>query len=184
MALLYKEQALEEISGAFQIIDLEKADRFQEMLIEAEEIFCDGLGRSGLYCRAFAMRLMHMGFRCNVVGDVLAHAIKSGDLLVICSASGESQALFSHAEKAEKCGARVVLITRNANSLLAQTVDLCLLVKAPSKEDMQTKRNSIMPMGTLFEETANLFFDLVILDLMERLDITNQIMSKRHANLE
>jgi 6-phospho-3-hexuloisomerase len=50
--------------------------------------------------RAFAMRLMHIGFQVHVAGDVTTPAIRGGNLLIIGSGSGETSGLVSMAAKA------------------------------------------------------------------------------------
>ena len=57
-------------------------------------------------------------------------------------------------------------------------------IEAPTKDDIGCERASIMPMGSLFEETTGLLFDLIIVDLMECMKITNNDMVSHHANLE
>ena len=49
---------------------------------------------------------------------------------------------------------------------------------------MGKDRNSALPMGSLFEEVALIFFDIVISDMMERMGVENDEMVSRHANLE
>ena len=45
-------------------------------------------------------------------------------------------------------------------------------------------KEELMPLGTLFEDTAMLFFDGIIAALMVELGQTNEMMGKRHATLE
>lgn len=44
---------------------------------------------AGLSCKAFAMRLMLLGCRSYFVGETTTTAIQKGDLLLLCSGSGE-----------------------------------------------------------------------------------------------
>ena len=99
---MFHEEILEELKITLLGIKKEEISVLEEELQKAERIFCDGLGRSGLSCRSFAMRLMHLGMNCFYVGDTMTPAVGPGDLLLVCSGSGESEALISHAEKAKK----------------------------------------------------------------------------------
>ena len=88
---MFHEEILEELKITLSGIKKEEIFGLEEELQKAERIFCDGLGRSGLFCRAFAMRLMHLGMSCFYVGDTMTPAIERGDLLLICSGSGGSR---------------------------------------------------------------------------------------------
>lgn len=184
MVLKGKEQVLCELSTTLDSIDKQVVAELEQLIVGAREVFFHGLGRSGLCCRAFAMRLMQMGLQCNIVGDILAHPIQTGDLLIIVSASGGENGLQIIAQKAKDFGAKFALVTSNANSPLSKLADIMVAMKAPTKDDIGSERASVMPMGSLFEETTGLLFDLIIIDLMERLKISNNDMVSHHANLE
>ena len=85
----YRTRILEEVREALEALDLEQVETALEEIINAEHVFCDGLGRSGLSMRGFAMRLGQMGKKGVLVGEATAPAFGSGDLLVICTASGD-----------------------------------------------------------------------------------------------
>lgn len=184
MALQSMEQVLHELTVALGAINPTQVAQLEEMLMHTEEIFLCGLGRSGLCCNGFAMRLMHLGMRSSIVGDVLTKPIQANDLLVITSASGSGKALEARAQKAKALGAKIALITSNSCTPLAGLADLLIEIKAPTKCDCGTERASMLPMGSLFEETAFLLFDLITADLMAAMQITNADMVSRHANLE
>ena len=74
-------------------------------------IFLNGAGRSGIAIRAFANRLMHIGFSVSIVGEISSPHSKPGDLLIICSGSGETGSLKSLAEKAKQSGIDLALVT-------------------------------------------------------------------------
>lgn len=188
MILQGKKKVLSELSNALDSIDTQVVGELEQLIINAKEnakeVFLHGLGRSGLSCRAFTMRLMQMGFECNIVGDILAHPIQTGDLLIIVSASGQEESLQIIAQKAKGFGANFALVTSNADSPLAKLADTMVVIKAPTKDDFGNGRASIMPMGSLFEGTASLLFDLIIVDLMEQMKISNDDLVSHHANLE
>lgn len=184
MALDEKERVLRELADALDSIDAQAVGRLEDLVIAASQVFCYGLGRSGLCCRGFAMRLMHLGLQCSIVGDLLAHPIHSGDLLIITSASGAGETLEILAKKGKELGAKIALITSGGHAALSALADIIICIDAPTKSDCGNQRVSIMPMGSLFEEAAFLLFDLVIVDLMNRMNIGNEDMVCRHANLE
>lgn len=182
MSLMYTETILKELGQAVSGISEEELQKAADLILGAGQIFCDGLGRSGLSCRAFAMRLMHLGCKSYFVGDTITTAIQEGDLLLLCSGSGESKALISHAGKAKDQGAKILLVTGNPDSTLGKLADARLVVTAPKKEDKAAA--SIMPMGTLFEGGSCLVFENLVLTLMKAKNETSESMFKRHANLE
>ena len=106
MSLMYTESILKELGQAVSGIREEELQKAADLILGAGQIFCDGLGRSGLSCKAFAMRLMHLGCRSYFVGETTTTAIQKGDLLLLCSGSGESKALISHGKKQRKKGQR------------------------------------------------------------------------------
>jgi len=61
--------------------------------------------------KAFAMRLMHLGFTVYAVGDVTTPAISAEDCLVAISGSGETKTVTLAAETSASVGATVIAIT-------------------------------------------------------------------------
>ena len=109
----YAAIVVQELTHTLTAIDEEQAEKFVELIDEADEVFCAGAGRSGFQVKGFAMRLMHMGVASYVVGETCTPNIKEGGVLVVCSGSGETKSLVNHAAKAKEMGARVALITIN-----------------------------------------------------------------------
>ncbi|MEM0320045.1 MAG: SIS domain-containing protein, partial [Candidatus Nezhaarchaeales archaeon] len=85
-----------------------EVDKMVGMLVEAwgwgKIILIVGAGRSGLIGRAFAMRLMHLGFRTYVVGETITPAIGPNDVLIAISGSGSTAIVVTAAEAAKKVG--------------------------------------------------------------------------------
>jgi len=164
-------------------------DGFEKLLTEitgAERIFLAGSGRSGLVIRAFASRLMHLGLKPAVVGDVTSTFAKEGDLLIIGSGSGETQSLVAMAEKARKNRLRVAVLTMAPGSTIAGLADtVCVLPGAsPKVQEGEPQVKSIQPMGSGFEQLSLITYDAIIMALMPRLGQTSDEMFSRHANLE
>src|SRR6478609_5532890 len=53
-----------------------------QLITSARRIFVIGNGRSGLTIQMAAMRLMHLGLRVHMAGEVTAPALVEGDLLI------------------------------------------------------------------------------------------------------
>lgn len=158
---------------------------FVNTLQDKQAIFVAGAGRSGFMARGFAMRLMHMGYRSYLVGETTTPAIQAGDLLVICSGSGETKSLVSMATKAKALQASIALITINPQSTIGLVADTIVRIPAPSpKAKANSDFVSIQPMGNLFEQSLLLFLDMSIMLLMEQTHKTSEEMFKLHANLE
>lgn len=181
----YANTILQELAQTIPHIDVEKSNQFVQLLLEADEIFCAGAGRSGFQVKGFAMRLMHMGLHSYVVGETCTPNIRENGLLVICSGSGTTKSLVNHAQKAKEVGAKIALITINPESTIAQMADVVIEISAPSpKSDKEGRIHSIQPMGSLFEQSEGLYMDTLILMLMDQKNMDSDTMFGRHANME
>jgi 6-phospho-3-hexuloisomerase len=162
-----------------QVQDLTQA------ILQARKIFVAGAGRSGFMVKAFAMRLMHIGFEVYVVGETITPNLTPEDMLIVASGSGATESLVVMAQKARAIGARIGLLTIDPQSPIGKLTDLVLTISAPSpKIQKETGFTSLQPMGSLFEQSLLVILDVVILMLMERQNKTSDTMFTRHANLE
>jgi 6-phospho-3-hexuloisomerase len=176
---------LGEIHGSLRSVAPESLDLLRESIRVTTRIYVAGKGRSGLYMRTFAMRLMHLGLTVYVIDDVTTPGIREGDLLIIGSGSGTTASLVNYAEKAKKIGAHVALITAARTSPIGEKADYVVYVSAPSpKMAAKDGRTSIQPMANLFEQALGLMLDIVTMQLMADLNMTSEQMFTRHANLE
>ncbi|MFB7598092.1 6-phospho-3-hexuloisomerase [Streptomyces sp. NPDC056160] len=151
-------------------------------LRDARRIFVAGAGRSKLSVEGFAMRLTHLGLHAHVAGDVTTPAIGPGDLLVVCSGSGETPTSVVMAENAAEAGARITAVTANADSRLARQADLVVHLAEYSQD--HEPDCSIQFVGTLFEQGALLFFDSLVLAYERLHDVDPREMLASHTNLE
>jgi len=194
-------KAMREISlfvlKASEMVDLSQVDRLIDILHKAyndrRKILVMGAGRSGLVGRAFAMRLLHLGFNSYVLGDTIVPSISRGDVAIAISGSGRTQLILTAAEAAKKVGATVVAITSYPDSPLGALADLVVRVPGRAKmsrvEDFFARQilgihEPLAPLGTLFEDTTAIFLDGVIYALMKKLGVREEDMSLRHANIE
>lgn len=180
------EQVLAEVTTCAQQVSSDSLAQAGNLIASAPRIFVDGAGRSGLSMRAFAIRLMHLGKSVHVVGESTTPSIKSGDLLILGSGSGQSSVLLKIAEMAHEQGASILLFTAEPSSPLSEVADYYVVIPAPSLKPALVERNwtSMQPMGTLFEQSLLILGDSLIVTLMDQIGVGVGKMRKLHANLE
>ena len=176
---------IDELSRTLSGIDRKQQEQMADEILKAKHIFVAGAGRSGMMARCFAMRLMHMGMKAYMVGEVVTPSMQEVDLLIITSGSGTTGSLVKMAEKAKVLNGRVGLITIYPESTIGKMADVVVQINAPtSKSKIDTGVTSIQPMGSLFEQSLLICLDFIIRILMDKTGITGEEMFKRHANLE
>lgn len=192
----YVKKTAEEITkhalAVINQIDEEQVNQMIETILESDSIFIVGSGRSELIGKAFAMRLMHLGFNVHVVGDVTTPAIKNSDCLIAISGSGETKVVTIAAGTAQEIGASVVGITTNTKSTLGKNLNVTVKIESKSKEPWKHPTSHVLkgnyddlaPMGTLFEDSTHLFLDGLIAEFMARLGKKEIDLKKRHATIE
>ncbi|WP_341346174.1 6-phospho-3-hexuloisomerase [Paenibacillus sp. FSL H3-0469] len=180
----YAHEIVKELEGTVSGLDAGEGEVLTELLLRAGQIFVAGAGRSGLMGRAFAMRLMQAGRTAYVVGETVTPGISPGDVLVLGSGSGGTKGLVSMAEKAKAIGAAVVLVTIQPDSALGRLADHTVKLPGAPKERPDGSYTTLQPMASLFEQTLLVFYDAVILRIMEQTGQTSGRMFGKHANLE
>ncbi|MFB4168273.1 6-phospho-3-hexuloisomerase [Virgibacillus sp. JSM 102003] len=167
-------------------VEVEEAVAVSNDLQKAKRIFLYGEGRSGLMGKAFAMRLMHGGYQVYVVGETTTPSIKNGDILVVVSGSGSSESIIHFVTKAKEIGAKVILITANNTSEIAKISNQVLHIPALTKHHHSEESGAFQPLGNQFDQSTHLLLDaIIIFSFNEKSDGNiNQVMHKRHANLE
>jgi|TARA_B100001964_G_C14252816_1_gene610778 6-phospho 3-hexuloisomerase len=166
---------------------------FISAMQESNKIFIYGAGRSGLVAKAFAMRLMHLGFDIYVIGEIITPAIAKNDLLITISGSGETTSVVAAAEIAKKATAKVISITTYPNSTLGKIADSLVVVKGRTKlkgdknfllRQIKGEHYSLAPLGTLFEVAVLIFLDGLVAELMAKLGQSEDDLRTRHATIE
>lgn len=193
--------AVEEIlSGAKRAIDEmdeSQVERMIQLLLDAldKKIFVVGMGRSGFVGRAFALRLMNLGFNVYFLGETITPAAGKDDLVIAISGTGMTKLVVSAAGAAKDIGARVVAITSYMESQLGQMADQLVLVKGrtkmgwPREEDYLARqilgeREPLSPLGSVFENNCMVFLDGLIVELMYRMKKDENDLRSRHATIE
>ncbi|RUM34998.1 MAG: 6-phospho-3-hexuloisomerase [Archaeoglobus sp.] len=175
----------DQIENLKRTVDMRQVEEFMNVIERARKIFIMGAGRSGFVARAFAMRLMHLGYDVYVVGETVTPRIGKEDLLISISGSGETTSVVNISRKAkDEIGSMLAAITQNENSTLAKMSDVIVLLNGKSKYQRDENLSNIAPLGTMFELTALIFLDGLIAELMSIKRLTEKDLEKRHAVLE
>ena len=176
-------------------VDLDQVEKMvAEMLVSTDRrILVVGAGRSGLIGRAFAMRLMHLGFQVYVMGETITPSIGRGDLIIALSGSGTTKIVVTAAEIGKTVGAKIIAITSYVDSDLGKLADDVVLVKGRTRvadekdyflRQLMGEHELMAPLGTVFEISLMTFLDGVVVELMRRLGLTETELKKRHATIE
>lgn len=175
---------LSEINKVLSLVSEEQVGRLVDEILRADKIVVCGAGRVGMATRGFGMRLGHFGLKAFTLGDSTVPAIGVGDLFLVSSGSGETQTIYDLVVIAKKNAAKIALVTGNSESRMGKLSDVIVEIKAPSKTKSVAGFSSIQPMTTLNEQCLGVFYDAVVLEMMDRLGETHETMWARHSNLE
>ncbi|OGG72691.1 hypothetical protein A3A38_00270 [Candidatus Kaiserbacteria bacterium RIFCSPLOWO2_01_FULL_53_17] len=175
---------LQEIQAVLSQIEHDSVEELIAALRKGRRVVTIGAGRVGLATKGFAMRLGHLGIAAYALGDMTVPSLGvKGDLVLVASGSGETQSIALLAETAKRAGATVALLTGNPDSRMGRIADIVVHVPAPTKASQGVIR-SMQPMTTLNEQCLQIFFDALVLVLMEELGEDAESMWARHSNLE
>lgn len=174
---------LGEVSALLGQVTEEQCEALCRRVIEATRIFVAGQGRSGWIMRMAAVRLMQVGLTVHVVGDATTPPIRSGDLLLIASGSGETAAPVGYARRAISQGARVAVITSQPASTLGSLADTVVFIPGGSTRE-NFAGSSRMPLAAALEQATLIVLDSVVAAVAERTGQSQSSLMARHANLE
>jgi len=177
-SLNYIQGKLQNILGTITPKDI---DNVISLFFEANRIFVYGAGRSGHVAKAFAIRLVHLGFQTFVIGETIGAPVKKDDMVFIVTGSGETIPSVMTAEIARNIGAKLVVVTGRKDSRITKFADIAITLSA---ECMDKERKKLAPLGTLFEASAWILLDSIIAELMKSKGETEESMQSRHATLE
>ena len=185
------------IKMSIEELDMKSVERLVKTLVGSKDkkIFTVGMGRSGFVARAFALRLMNLGFNVYFLGETITPAAEKGDLLVAISGTGTTKMVLTASAAAKDIGAKVIAITSFTDSPLGKLADLIVEVKGrtkagtPKEKDYLTRQimgvgEPLTPLGSIFEINSMVFLDSLVVELMHRLGSTEAGMKRRHATLE
>jgi 6-phospho-3-hexuloisomerase len=185
------------IKIAMKELDMKEVEHLINLVLEAKDkkIFTVGMGRSGFVARAFALRLMNLGFNVYFLGETITPAAEKGDLLIAISGTGSTKMVLTASLAAKEIGATVIAVTSFPNSPLGKIADLVLTIKGrtkagmPREEDYLARqiigeREPLTPLGSIFENNSMVFLDSLIVELMHRMGRTEEDLKRRHATIE
>lgn len=191
------EEIITGIKSSINELNTNEVERLIQLLIKAKDkkIFIVGMGRSGFVGRAFALRLMNLGFNVYFLGETITPAAEKGDLLIAISGTGATKMVLTASTAAKEIGATVIAITSFPESPLGQIADHVVTLKGrtktgwPKEEDYLARqligeREPITPLGSIFENNCMVFLDGLVVELMQRLGRTEEDLRRRHATIE
>jgi 6-phospho-3-hexuloisomerase len=178
------EVILHEVQRVLSALKDAQVKELVDLILTSKNIVLCGAGRVGLASRAFTMRLAHLGLNAFFVGDVNVPAVSKDDLFIVASGSGETQTIFDLLKIAKEHGAKTALITGNPDSRMGKLSDVIVEILAPSKVKKIEGFSSIQPMTTLNEQCLWIFFDSLVLRLMDETQKGHDEMWKLHSVLE
>jgi len=186
---------VESVRESLRRVDLKQVEKLVvEMLASTDRrVLVFGAGRSGLIGRAFAMRLMHLGFKVYVIGETITPSVGKGDLIIALSGSGTTKLVVTAAEIGKTVGARIIAITSYPDSDLGRLADHIVVIRGRTKiadekdyflRQLMGEHEPMAPLGTVFEISLMTFLDGVVVELMRRLGLNESELRKRHATIE
>ena len=175
---------LKEIKQVLDHVDEKQAIDFINVILSARRIVVCGAGRVGIATSAFGMRLSQLGLSAFSIGDSNVPSIGKRDVLLTASGSGETQTIIDITSRAKQNEVKIALITASPKSKLAQMADCILILNSPTKYSDHKSIETKQPMTALNEQCLWIFYDSLVLELMEIMGETSQSMWARHSTLE
>jgi 6-phospho-3-hexuloisomerase len=185
---------VENIKEVIELLDREAIKNMLQKILDGERIFVMGAGRSGLVAKAFAMRLMHLGFTVYVVGETTTPAVGKNDVVIAISGSGETRSIADLGEIVKGIGSTLITVTSKKDSTLGRISDIVMVLPSKTKNDqdaggsleknMRGEYKNLPPLGTAFEITSLVFLDSVIAELITIKGVSEADLKKMHTNVE
>ncbi|WP_423821727.1 SIS domain-containing protein [Salinisphaera sp. SPP-AMP-43] len=174
-----------ELGTVFNATDGRQLDRALDAILDAPRIFVLGIGREGLASKAFAMRLTHFGKTVHWGWDDTTPAVTAQDLFILPSGPANIPHLHYIAGEVKKTGATLLVVTAVPEGETAQLADVVLHLPAKTYgADDESMVPTFQPMGNLFEQSLFVFYDLLVMLLVERSGVHYNDMIARHRNFE
>jgi 6-phospho-3-hexuloisomerase len=191
------EEILSGAEKAMSELDMNRVEKFIQMIMDSRErkIFVVGVGRSGFVGRAFALRLMNLGFNVYFLGETITPAAGEKDLIIAISGSGTTKFALTASSTAKEIGAKVAAVTSYPQSPLGDLADIIVSIGGrtklgwPKEEEYLARqllgeRENLSPLGSIFENNCMVFLDSLVVELMHRLGKTEDELRRLHATIE
>lgn len=192
--ILSMELIAENLNEVIKVLDREAIISMLQEILEGERVFVMGAGRSGLVAKAFAMRLMHLGFTVYVVGETTTPAVRQQDVVIAISGSGETRSIADLGKIVKDIGSTLITVTSKKESTLGRISDIAMILPSKTKNDhdaggyleknMRGDYKNLPPLGTAFEITSLVFLDSIIAQLITLTGASEAELKSRHTNIE
>lgn len=192
--ILSMRMIVDQLNDVINKLDNEAIQGMLQKIFDAERIFLMGAGRSGLVAKAFAMRLMHLGFTVYVVGETTTPAVQEKDVVIAISGSGETRSIADLGKIVKDIGSTLITVTSKKESTLGRISDIAMVLPSKTKNDLDAggylERNmrgdykNLPPLGTAFEITSLVFLDSIIAQLITLTGASEAELKSRHTNIE
>lgn len=150
-----------------------------ELLKNAERIGCTGCGHSGIICQHFAHLMCCIERPARFISPAEAvHGgtgfLKQGDVCVFASRGGKTKELIPILEICKAKGVKIVAITENIESPLAQEADVVL------KQFVNRETDKYNAQGTTSSTSLAVIFHVLQTALIEETDYKNEQFALIH----
>ena len=179
------EALLDEHRQVFAAQDEMQLESIINIIMKATRIFVTGCGREGIATRSFAMRLVHLGKETHWLWDDTTPGMQKEDLFIVVNGSGKIGYINYLLDQAEKTGVTRLVITGAPLERTPQEAEYSLFIPACVYKGSDTRVvKSVQPMGNLFEQHLFLLFDVIVMLLADKMNLTHGQMESRHRNIE
>ncbi|MCB5238617.1 MurR/RpiR family transcriptional regulator [Niallia circulans] len=142
-------------------------DHFIHLLVSTSKVGVFGTGISEIIATYFAQRFQIIGkdawkVDVSASGGIYMNQLKKTQLMVFFSRSGESSYALTKGQIAKRLGIKIIVITSNPSSKLAEMADYILTIHG-SQEAFDVSNNI-----TSYNSMIILFIDLILQLYMER----------------
>lgn len=122
------------LTGTWQKLDTAKIKQAVTLITKARRLYLFGLGSSGYTANEMTQRLLRMGIAAFCMTDshimyISSGIVSPGDVVLAISLSGYTSDVNQSVRLAQSKGAKIISITADDKSPLAQLSDLSILVK-------------------------------------------------------
>ena len=177
-----RERTAAAAAAALNAIPQEEIDALTQAILDANRIYVAGWGRAGNVIRLMSMNCSQTGLKTFVVGDNSTPSIHEGDLLIICSGSGETATMKILADQAKEHGAKLALVTSRPSSYIQDKADITVhILRTYESED---QHNQPLALSLTFYQTVVMLNDCIMHYIMEAKGLTFADVRYNHNNLE
>ena len=150
-----------------------------ELLKNAPRIGTSGCGHSGIICQHLAHLLCCIEQPARFISPAEAvHGasgfLQKGDVIVLASRGGKTKELIPIAEICQKKEVKIIVVTENTDSVLAQMADVVL------KQHVNRETDKYNAQGTTSTTALCVIFHTLTTALMEETDFRNEQFALIH----